>query len=161
MPMLTHLRLTVDGTEIVGGCEMTEREGTMLIYQLDHKIHIPRDPQTGLATGKRIHSPLKIVKEIDQASPLIYQALVQGKKVEAELLFYRVSPAGDGTEEHYFTIKIENGIVVEVKPYYPMAFLKENEPYRHMEEVSFTYSKITWTHHAEGTESEDDWLAPA
>jgi type VI protein secretion system component Hcp len=30
-----------------------------------------------------------------------------------------------------------------------------------MEEVSYTYRKIIWTHETEGKQSEDDWLAPA
>jgi type VI secretion system secreted protein Hcp len=38
--------------------------------------------------------------------------------------------------------------------------LPENEPYRHMEEVCFTYEKIKWTWEADGIESEDSWKAP-
>jgi type VI secretion system secreted protein Hcp len=29
-----------------------------------------------------------------------------------------------------------------------------------MEDVEFTYRKITWTHEVAGTEGSDDWRAP-
>ena len=29
-----------------------------------------------------------------------------------------------------------------------------------MEDISFTYRKIIWTHETEGKQAEDDWLAP-
>ncbi|MFJ4543116.1 type VI secretion system tube protein Hcp, partial [Pseudomonas atacamensis] len=30
----------------------------------------------------------------------------------------------------------------------------------HLEEVQFTYRKITWTHEVSGTSGSDDWRAP-
>ena len=34
----------------------------------------PRDPQSGLPTGQRMHKPFVITKEIDKATPLLYIA---------------------------------------------------------------------------------------
>jgi len=39
----------------------------------------PRDTSSGMATGKRQHKPLVIVKEVDKASPLLVQACASGK----------------------------------------------------------------------------------
>ncbi|MGW8179849.1 MAG: type VI secretion system tube protein Hcp, partial [bacterium] len=63
-------------------------------------------------------------------------------------------------EEHYFTTELHDAIVVEMKPYFPIAFVKDNEPYRHMEELRFTYKKIIWTWEADGIMSEDSWAVP-
>ena len=160
MPMISHLELEgeTQGT-IEGTCDMEGREGTILVYAMNQEIHIPRDPQSGLPSGKRIHGPLTLVKEFDKASPKLYQALCTGERMKVALKWYRIDAAGN--EEHYFTHTLEKAIVVAIKPYMPIAFLEENEPYRHMEEVSFTYSKIKWTWEPDGIESEDSWAAPA
>lgn len=42
-------------------------------------IQSPRDVATGQASGKRMHKPLVIVKEVDKASPKLYQACASGK----------------------------------------------------------------------------------
>lgn len=160
MPMPCHMEL--EGTKqgkIEGSCDMQGREGTVLVFAMNHDIHIPRDPQTGLGSGKRIHGPLTIVKEYDKSSPKLYQALCTGEHMKSvKLKWFRIDPAG--SEEHYFTHQLEDAIVVEVKPYMPLAFLKENEPYRHMEEISFTYSKIKWVWEPDGVEAEDAWRVP-
>jgi len=55
---------------------------------------------------------------------------------------------------------MEDAIVVNVKPYMPMTLVAANEPYRHMEQVSFTYKKIKWTWEPSGIEAEDSWDVP-
>ena len=145
--------------KIEGSCTEPGREGTILVYQLDHSIHVPLDVQSGQLTGQKTHGPLTIVKEFDSSSPLLYRALCNGERLPVvEIKFYRIDQTG--SDVHYFTITLEDAIIVEMKPYFPIAFLPENEPYRHMEEVSFTYRKIKWTWHPDGTGSEDPWLWP-
>ena len=160
MPMPSHM--TIEGEnqgKMDGSCDMEGREDTILVYAVDHDIHIPRDPQSGLASGKRIHGPFRIVKEFDKSSPKIHQALCTGEHLsDVTIKWYRIDP--NGSEEHYYTHILENAIVVEVKPFMPLAFMPANEPYRHMEEVSFTYEKIKWTWEVDGIEAEDSWKVP-
>jgi len=161
MPMTSHMEVTGKNQgKMDGSCDMEGREATILVYAMDHRIHIPRDPQSGLPSGKRIHGPLTIEKETDRSSPMLKQALCSGEQLsEVVIKKYRIDPTG--TEEHYYTITLEDAIIVEVVPYMPLAFLTENEPYRHMEKVSFTYSKIKWKHEIDGIESEDSWKIPS
>lgn len=77
---------------------------------------------------------------------------------DVTIKWYRITK--QGTEEHYFTHKLEDAIVVWVKPYTPVTLVSFNEPFRHMEEVSFTYKKIKWTWEQSGIESEDSWTIP-
>ncbi|MCP3940164.1 MAG: Hcp family type VI secretion system effector [Desulfobacteraceae bacterium] len=160
MPMPAHLEISGEKQgKIDGCCDMEGRENSILVYSMDHDIHIPRDPQSGLPSGKRIHGALSIVKEFDKSSPKLYQSLVTGERLSnVTLKWYRITP--EGTEEHYFSHVLETAIIVEIKPYMPVAFLNENEPYRHMEKVSFTYEKIAWTWEVDGIESEDSWKVP-
>ena len=160
MPMPTHMTLEGQNQgEIQGSCDMQDREDTILVYQVDHGIHIPIDPQSGQPSGKRVHGPLSVVKEYDKASPKLYQALATGERMKnVTIKYYRIDPTG--VEEHYFTQELEKAIIVSMRAYYPLTFIGENEPYRHMEEVSFTYDKIKWTWEVDGIESEDSWKMP-
>ena len=160
MPMPTHM--TLEGEmqgEIQGSCDMEGREDTILVYKVEHEIHIPRDPQSGQPSGKRIHGPFTIVKEYDKASPKLYQALATGERMKkVTIKYFRIDPTG--VEEHYFTHEFETAIVVSMRAYYPLTFVDESEPFRHMEEVSFTYDKIKWTWEVDGIEAEDSWKKP-
>lgn len=40
---------------------------------------VPRDAATGMATGKRMHKPFTITKEVDKASPLLMKACASGQ----------------------------------------------------------------------------------
>lgn len=160
--MANTMYLKVKGAnqgDMKGDCSQSGREDSILVYSLDHAVEIPRDTHTGMPTGQRIHLPLKIQKHKDQASPLLYQACCSGERItEFELDFYRINDKGQ--EEHYYTIKLENAIIVEMREYTPLTFLAENKPYRDMEEVSFSYEKIVWTYEPDGIEAEDDWNTP-
>ncbi len=145
--------------KIEGSCAQQGREGTILIQAFDHEVYIPRDPQTGASTGKRIHNPLRITKAYDKSSPKLYQALTSGEHMKnVEIKWYRIDPKG--TEEHYFTTTLEDAIIVSMKPNMPNCLLPTSEPFTHMEDVSFTYRKAIWKWEPDGIESEDDWLIP-
>jgi type VI secretion system secreted protein Hcp len=160
MPMPFHMTLT--GTSqgaIEGSCIMAGREGSILCEALEHEIYIPRDTQSGLATGKRVHKPLTITKVFDMSSPKLFQALVIGEHMtDVTFKYYRISAAGQ--EEHYFTVKLTEAIVVSIKAWIPNCLDPKTETLTHMEDVSFTYQKIGWTWVPDGIEAEDSWLVP-
>lgn len=160
MAMTSYLKLT--GTTqgaIEGDCTQQGHEKTILVYAMDHQVEIPRDTHTGLATGQRLHKPMVVTKHLDCASPKLQAACVSGERMtEVVLEFYRINERG--LEEHYYTIKLENAIVVETRLFKPMTFIEENKPYHDMEEISFTYEKIIWTYVTDGIEAEDDWKKP-
>ncbi|MFH2041769.1 MAG: Hcp family type VI secretion system effector [Acidobacteriota bacterium] len=160
MSMPCHLSLTGKNQgKIEGSCTIKGREGTIMVYALDHPIEIPRDLHSGLPTGKRVHKPMTITKEIDKSSPKLYQALTSGEQLtEVVMDFYRISPTG--TEEKYYTVKLDTAIIVSMESFFPETFLAANESFTHMEKVSFTYEKIIWTWQPDGIEAEDAWKAP-
>lgn len=160
MPMPAHLTCTGNNQgAIEGSCEMEGREGTMLVQAFNHEVFIPRDPQSGLPTGKRVHNPFSVVKVYDKASPLLYQALCTGERFsDVTVKWYRIDPTG--AEEHYFTHKLSNAILVSIKPYMPNCLDPATESFSHMEELAWTYESITWTWEPDGIESEDSWQVP-
>lgn len=160
MPMPAHLTLEGEKQgEIKGSCTQKGREGTILVQGLDHEVHIPTDIQTGLAAGKRVHGAMKITKEFDQSSPLLYQALCKGEHMKfVEIKWYRISKTG--AEEHYFTIRLENAVLTALRPWVPNCLDKSMASFGHMEDISFTYEKIIWRHEVDKKEGQDSWLIP-
>ena len=144
--------------DIKGDCPQGgDKKDKILVYHADHEVEIPRDTHTGLPTGQRIHKPLTVTKHKDQASPKLYKACCTGEQCDVTLDYYRIKP--DGTEEKYYTVKLAEAIVVNLREYTPVTFLPDNKPYLDMEDVSFTYSKITWTYNDGNIEYTDDWKA--
>ncbi len=144
---------------IEGNCSQKGRENMILVYGLDHTIEIPTDTHTGLPTGQRIHGPIVVTKAVDPASPLLYQACASGEQMKSwQLDFYHINEKG--MEELYFQVLLENAIVVKMRSYKPVTFLPDNKPYHDMEDVSFTYEKITWSHKTANKEAIDDWKTP-
>ena len=161
MPMQAHMSL--EGTEqgkIEGSVDQKGREGTIFVEQFEHKVYMPNDPQSGMPTGNAVHQPMRIHKFFDKSSPKLYKALSRGERFKSvELKWYRIKP--DGKQEHYFTHKLEDAIIVGMRPYMPNCLDANSDKYQHMEEVEFTYRKITWTWQPDGVGAEADWREPA
>lgn len=160
MPMPFYMTAEGEAQGLIeGSCEQTGREGTILCQALKHDITIPRDPQSGLPSGLRVHGPLCVTKVFDKASPKLYQALTSGERLkDVTLKWYRIDKSG--IEEHYFTVKLIDAIVVSMKPWVPNCLDPQFEQLGHMEDCLYTYRKIIWTWEPDGIETEDDWMVP-
>ncbi|WP_248803765.1 Hcp family type VI secretion system effector [Pseudomonas sp. MWU13-2100] len=169
--MPTPAYLTLQGTkqglitagtfteDSVGNIYQEGHEDEILVQAFDHQVIIPRDPQSGQPTGQRVHKPLKITKVFDKSSPLIFTALTTGERLtECTLKWFRTSASG--TQEHYFTIKLEDAIIVDVQSNMANCQDPNMSHFTHLEDVYFTYRKITWTHEVSGTSGSDDWRTP-
>jgi type VI secretion system secreted protein Hcp len=151
--------LTVTGNtqgEMQGSCNIKGHEDTMMINEVHHSIEIPKSPQTGLPTGKRIHNPLKVMKNIDKASPKLFQALCSGEQLsDVKLSYYRISPAGK--EELYFVTELKNAIIVSIDYLKRDVLDPLSGPHGDEEVVSFTYETIIQTWTPDGIEAQDSW----
>jgi len=90
--MALNAYLSLVGTRlglVKGSCTQKGREGKIIVSGVFHSIVSPRDPASGRPTGKRMHKPLIITKETDQASPLLQQILCENENVASfELQFW-------------------------------------------------------------------------
>lgn len=154
--------LNIEGNtqgRIEGEAPQKGREGMIEVYGINHKIEIPRDTHTGLPTGQRVHLPLELFVKVGSQTPKMMQACTSGEQMRRfQLDFYRITEKGK--EEHYYTIKLDNAILVSTELETPTTFLEENRPYHDMEKLSFTYSKIIHTFEPKGIEADDDWNTP-
>jgi type VI secretion system secreted protein Hcp len=145
--------------EIKGSVTQKGRENKIMVIAVSHEITSPRDPASGLPTGKRMHKPFVITKELDKATPLLYNVLVNNENVqEWELQFWR--PSATGAEQQHFTIKLTNANIANIAH----RMLNNKNPdlmrYAEFEEISFTYQKVEWTWTDGGITAMDDWESP-
>jgi type VI secretion system secreted protein Hcp len=160
--MALNAYLTLTGQKqglIQGSVTQKGREGKIMVIAVTHEIVCPRDPASGHPTGKRMHKPFSISKEIDRSSPLLESALCNNENIVTWRLDFW-TPGRDGLEKQNYTVKLTNATVSSIAT--KMANNKNPKlvgfaPY---EEIAFTYQKIEWTWNEGGIMAADDWEAP-
>jgi type VI secretion system secreted protein Hcp len=140
--------------ESVGNIFQDGHEDEILVQAFDHEVQVPVDSQSGTPTGFRLHKPMTITKVFDKSTPMLYNALAKKEPLKCELKWFRTSPKGD--HEHYFTTALEEAYVTNIQAVMPNCQDPSQSHFTHMEKVSFSYTKITWTHEA-GTSGDDNW----
>jgi type VI secretion system secreted protein Hcp len=159
MAQTVHLFLKVNGEDVQGeSSQVSEgRENSIECTHFESEAMTAREVQSGLATGRRQHKPITIIKAIDKATPLLSKALCKNSKLEGEFKFYRPNPSGDGTTQQFFTVKITNGRVASQKII--NEWTRPGDPHAAPphEEVAFVFQDITWTFVDGGIEHQDSW----
>jgi type VI secretion system secreted protein Hcp len=119
---------------------------------------IPRDPNSGVATGSRIYQPTSFTKYFDSASPLLWSSLATNQVLDEVLCeFFRPDPSGLPKPQLYFTIKWKHVTLVEGKGYTPLVVDPANSFYQYMETWSFTFKAVEWNHTISSTTGSDQW----
>ncbi len=146
--------------EYPGSSEKQGREDTIDVFEIEHYLHQPIREEDGMPSGVRVHSPLRLVCQVDKATPGLHKALCTAQNLKEVVLdFYRIDPA-TRSEAKYFNITLRKARVVDIRPYMPMSFVPLNEPYRHMVQYSFTYEEIEWNWLPDSVVEMDHWRAP-
>ena len=144
------------GDDIRGSVTVHEREGSVELLSLDHKVSMPADMNTGKLTGTRVHAPFTFTKEIDAASVYLYKALTKGETFKnAEFRWYRI--ADSGQEILYYSVLLRKVKVVHIVS--KMHDIKDptKEKHNHLEEVQLCYEEIVWVLHDGNITHMDSW----
>lgn len=183
--MALNAYLTLKGQksgQIKGSVTQKGREDSIMVIDMDHSIVSPRDPQSGLPTGQRMHKPFVFTKELDKSTPILFNVLCTNENLtEAIIKFYEPAPKGvPGTtsDVHLFTVKLTNVSISSIQMGKNTGLINhpfENVVISHLrtgivanatagnapllEEVSLTYRKIEWTWVDGGITAQDDWEA--
>ena len=145
--------------DINGSVTQKGREGKIAVIAFNHEVQSPRDPATGQATGKRIHKPFVITKEIDRSSPMLYAALVANENITSwELQCF--AARSTGVEVNHYTVRLTNAKIADIRSTMLNNKVPENLKMPLMEEVGFVYEKIEWTWVDGGINATDDWTSP-
>jgi type VI secretion system secreted protein Hcp len=157
------LKLKIAGNDVAGETTIVssggeDRTDTIECVYFEQSTNTPRDPSAGRSSvGARQHHPIKIRKRIDKSSPLLMQALCRNERCDGEFSFFRPNPEGDGTTQFFYKVAIEQARITSVKLWLPDTLEQANSHEPPLEEVEFTFNRITWTCVSGSTEASDDW----
>jgi type VI secretion system secreted protein Hcp len=144
---------------ILGSVTQKGRENRILVFSAIHEIVCPRDPASGLPTGKRTHKPFMILKELDRATPLLFSILCNNENIASiELQFWQPSPTG--AERQHFTVRLTNANISSIHFKMPNNRSARLARLTEYEEVCFTYQRIEWTWNEGRLVADDDWETP-
>jgi|HubBroStandDraft_1064217.scaffolds.fasta_scaffold45925_2 type VI secretion system secreted protein Hcp len=122
------------------------------------------DAGIGSLVGRRQHSPLTIVREVDSSSPLLWQALCTNEALQSvDISVVRRPPSGGG-EVVVSKISLTNATISKVNQFMPPAKPHGHRPSgnlttNELERFDFTFQKITYTNVLGTTSASDDWTS--
>jgi type VI secretion system secreted protein Hcp len=163
MALNAYLRLKgAKQGDIRGSVVQKGREGRIAVIAVSHEIQSPRDSASGQATGRRVHKPLVITKELDKSTPLLHQALVTNEQIASFTLDFfsakSLGAGGAGAEVNDYTITLQDAAITSIRTVMPNNRDPELAKRATYEEIAFTYRKITWTWVDGGITASDDWM---
>ena len=134
----------------------SDASSQILVYALTEELSVPFDPASGQITGRRQHSPVIIVKELDKSSPQFFTAAVTNETLRTvTCTLYRNS---GGAMHAYYKIVLTNASIVEIKD--SGDGVNGSAQGDERERISFAYQKIELTDLDSSTTAIDDWLSP-
>jgi len=138
---------------------VTAYASSIEIHAFQYGVQSPRDVSTGLASGKRQHSPITVTKEWGQATPQIFQALTTNEVLTSvKFQFTRTDPTGKTYVYH--TITLTNATISAMTQHTDKnARHQEANDTLELEDVSFTFQAITIENIDGKTSATDDWAA--
>ena len=145
--------LTVRGQksgDIKGDVTQRGREGSMEVTKLELG--------SSSSGGVRKWDSLKITKRVDQATPLLLNAYFTNETLtNATLKLWR--PQANGVEEQFMTITLQNAQIVGDRIVNDATTSAEGHVAQSLpvEELAFTFQKITVTYTNGGKTASDDW----
>jgi type VI secretion system secreted protein Hcp len=131
-------------------------------HAFEYAVASQFDAGSGQLVGRRLHTPIRIVREVDSASPLIWQALCTNEQiVTATLSFAR--PSGTGALALHTTIQITGGAIVKYRTWHGIlpggGETLEQVHTNELEEFEMVFTKLTYSNAIKSKSAQDDWTA--
>lgn len=156
-----YMTLTCNGSDIPGESSVQSAGGVDVsndieVFAFGLNVSADFDSATGQISGRRSYKPVRILKRVDKATPLILQALAENQNCEAAIRFFRLNPIS-GQTEHYYTITLQQARIVSMMPSLPSTIDPASANLPMTEAVSIAFGIINTAHQIDGTEFEDNW----
>jgi type VI secretion system secreted protein Hcp len=119
---------------------------------------IPIDPNSGVATGTRLYTPVTFTKYFDASSPLLWSALATNLGIDEVVCdFFRPDPTGLAQPQNYFRYTWKTVTFVQGTGYTPLVINPANSFYQYVEDWQFTFKSVQWDQLISGTTGSDQW----
>ncbi|MBI3555666.1 MAG: type VI secretion system tube protein Hcp [Deltaproteobacteria bacterium] len=123
-----------------------EKNGLITGMHLAFEVKSPRDPASGLPSGKRQYSPIVVTKEWGAASTQLLRALLNNEQLKTVVLnFYKPSP--NGSEVLFETWTLTDASISDLKSYVSPTVAGDPYSGKNLEDVSFTFHRLEILNH--------------
>ncbi len=135
-------------------------EGKIECIGFRYSVTVPHDAESGKSSGKRQHSPLVIVKNIDYSTPQLLQAAYNNEVLKTVVIeFNKKSSSGQATV--FYKITLTNATISLISQYGGTASADNNGNLVNNsnldEEVTLNFQNISFENLIGNTSVRDDW----
>lgn len=109
------------------------------VFGTGFSLENPVGTTPGQVTGRPTAGPLSIVKRFDRASPKLLRAAFTSEPLTVEIIWFMTF--GGGAIARTVSVKLEGAVITKMESAARLAGLNADND----EDVSFTYSRITFT----------------
>jgi type VI secretion system secreted protein Hcp len=162
MKLKTQGVVVGDSVAKIGTLDMSKG---MMCHAFTYEVKSQFDVGSGNLTGRRVHTPVTIVREVDQASPLLWGALCSNESfVTAKISWIRPDNAGKLAAYHSF--QMEGGAIVRYHTFHGI-LPNSNESSvdqvhtNELEEFDLVFNKIIFSNDLKSKTAMDTWNAQA
>ena len=149
---IVHISMTVKGHKqgFFKGDNPNSKAGANLINVVAYQYSFtsPRDPASGLPTGRRQHMPVVITHEIGPSSPQFFLAGVTNEVLTEVVITFSKTQV-DGKEVNFYRVTLMDAQISE--------FRQHSSGDTVLEDISFPFRKILQEDLIAHTSAEDDW----
>lgn len=137
--------------DIAGDSTARGHEHWLVGTAFEYEVSVPKDPATGLGTGKRRHGPVTVTVPWSSASPLLFQATVTNEAL-TKVVFEFPAISADGAE-----IVVERITLVDASVSFFRHAVDPAAAPGGADRISFTFRKITIEDLVAARTATDDW----
>ena len=155
--MAYEVLITVTGAKqgkFKGGVTQKGREGKIRAIAVTYGVSSPRDPASGLATGRHHEKPVTFSLEWDTSAPQFFAAAFSNETLSTVVIEYYAN-ARSGVSKVDHTVTLKNASITDITERYA-AKVDGVVDGRDIQTVSVTFQKIEISS-SNGTTAADDW----
>jgi len=134
----------------------------LMCHAFEYSVASQFDAGSGQLTGRRIHKPIRIVREVDSASPLLWQGLCTNEGITTATLSF-ARPDGTGKLALHTTIALTGGAIVKYRTWHGIlpgsGDTLEQVHTNELEEFDMVFTKLTYSNAIKSKSAQDDWTA--
>ncbi|MDX2212925.1 MAG: type VI secretion system tube protein TssD [Oculatellaceae cyanobacterium bins.114] len=156
--MTREFYVSIEGTvqgKFKGEAEQETYPDKLVGLHFTYEVQSPRDRTSGMATGKRQHSPIVITKAWGSATPQLFQALISNEVLRTVFIEF-VRPNSVGETEVYHIVKLTNAMISHIRQY--TGSLDDEHSTCDLEDITLMFQRIEMQNLPSKIIAIDEWL---
>ncbi|MDR9467442.1 type VI secretion system tube protein TssD [Marinospirillum sp.] len=139
-----YMKITGEDQGELTGSVDDERygEGLIKVFSLTHKVARSGESEGGVLNAAVTHQPVELVKPVDQASPLLNQALCEQEFLQVLITWYQ--PDSEGQQVPFYQMELEKAQILSLTTEMPDCNQPSQDGWHYLERLRLVYKSIAW-----------------